>query len=87
MRQPKIAARKPKVVKLTKGQTVWWCACGLSANQPFCDGSHQGTGMEPVEYTATGDGPVPFCQCKHTEDVPRCDGAHADLPEEDDGGR
>jgi pyruvate oxidase len=84
MRQPKIAARKPKVVKLTKGQTVWWCACGLSVNQPFCDGSHQGTGMEPVEYTATGDGPVPFCQCKHTEDVPRCDGAHADLPPEDE---
>jgi CDGSH-type Zn-finger protein len=56
MRQPKIAARKPKVVKLTKGQTVWWCACGLSVNQPFCDGSHQGTGMEPVDNACPHQG-------------------------------
>jgi pyruvate oxidase len=87
MSQPKIAARMPKVVTLTKGQTVWWCACGRSKDQPFCDGSHKGTGIEPMEYTATGDGRVAFCQCKHTEDAPRCDGAHSDLePEEDDAG-
>lgn len=79
MTQPKIAMRKPKVVTLTQGQTVWWCACGLSADQPFCDGSHRGTGIAPVAHTAEHDGPVPFCQCKRTEDVPRCDGTHSDL--------
>ena len=59
-----------------KDKEYWWCACGRSAEQPFCDGSHKGTGVSPVQYVATRDREVYFCGCKRTENAPLCDGSH-----------
>ena len=78
MSQPKIADTKPKVLKLEPG-TYWWCACGRSASQPFCDGSHAGTGLEPVEVTIGEPKSVALCLCKHTSNQPFCDGTHSKL--------
>ncbi len=78
-RKPVIAARRAFPVKVEKGRTYWWCACGRSRAQPFCDGSHEGTGFEPLEWTAESDGTVMFCGCKHTRTPPVCDGTHKTL--------
>lgn len=59
-----------------EGQEYWWCACGRSASQPFCDGSHEGTGAAPVRYVAKRDRQVTFCGCKRTGNPPLCDGSH-----------
>jgi mannose-6-phosphate isomerase-like protein (cupin superfamily)/CDGSH-type Zn-finger protein len=76
-----IARTKPYLVALEKGRTYWWCSCGRSKRQPYCDGSHQGTGFEPLRHVAATDGEeVLFCGCKHTRTPPFCDGAHANLP-------
>jgi len=56
-----------------------WCACGHSDNQPFCDGSHKGTGITPVAYTPEQAGTLYFCGCKHTGSQPLCDGTHKNL--------
>ncbi|RMF71227.1 MAG: cupin domain-containing protein [Alphaproteobacteria bacterium] len=79
--EPVIARKKPYLVRLAKkGRTYWWCACGRSRKQPFCDGSHKGTGIEPVPYVAKADGEeVLFCGCKHTRHPPLCDGSHNNL--------
>jgi CDGSH-type Zn-finger protein len=61
------------------GESYWWCACGRSANQPFCDGSHQGTGIEPVEWVSDKDGKAWFCGCKATQKPTMCDGSHKAL--------
>ena len=74
-----IARKAPYPVELTQGTTYHWCACGRSNNQPFCDGSHQGTGLEPVSFTADRTGTVYLCGCKRTADAPRCDGTHKAL--------
>ena len=79
MTQAKIAAKQPASVQLKQEQTVYWCACGRSAGQPFCDGSHKGTGFNPVAYTANADETVYFCQCKQTGTSPKCDGTHRKL--------
>lgn len=71
MRKPYIADTKPKAVALKSGETVWWCSCGRSKTQPFCDGSHAGTEFVPVEFTAGKDDRYFFCQCKRTAN-PRC---------------
>lgn len=88
MREATIAGLKPCYLKLKSGRTYFWCACGLSKRQPLCDGSHKGTGFEPVPYKATRDDEeVLFCACKRTGDAPHCDGSHNNLPgayEEDD---
>jgi CDGSH-type Zn-finger protein len=76
---PRIARRGPFPVEVTAGKTYWWCACGLSARQPFCDGSHKGTGIEPVAHTAEKDGALWFCGCKATGRAPLCDGSHSAL--------
>ena len=82
------ARYKPYYYKPVAGKTYLWCSCGRSRSQPFCDGSHKGTGFEPVRYTATeADREVLFCGCKHTGSRPFCDGAHNNLKdtyEEDD---
>lgn len=83
MNEPVIAGRKPCLVTLPrKGRKVWWCACGRSRKQPFCDGSHAGTGIEPVPYSARADGEeVLLCACKRTRRPPFCDGSHNALAE------
>ena len=81
MTDPIIASRKPALVSLPKaGRTYFWCACGRSKTQPFCDGSHKGTGIEPVSLRATEDGEeVLLCGCKQTRNPPFCDGSHNNL--------
>ena len=69
---------KPYEVELDAG-SYWWCACGKTKTEPFCDGSHKGSEFAPLEYKAEADGPVWFCTCKRTQMSPECDGSH-DLP-------
>jgi CDGSH iron-sulfur domain-containing protein 3 len=61
------------------GKSYWWCACGKRGNQPFCDGSHKGSGFAPVEFKAEETGQVAFCGCKNSGNKPRCDGTHRSL--------
>ncbi len=81
MTEARIASYKPYLVTLAKkGRTYYWCACGRSAKQPFCDGAHQGTGIEPVPYVARQDQEeVLLCGCKQTRSAPVCDGSHNAL--------
>lgn len=78
MSEPKVAGKAPVVLQLEQG-TYFWCACGQSDNQPWCDGSHAGTGHKPVSYQVDSPKTVALCLCKCTGDQPCCDGSHADL--------
>ncbi len=73
-----IAAKEPVVLELEPG-TYYWCACGRSKNQPFCDGSHEGTGFEPVVFDIVEKKSVALCQCKYPKTPPFCDGTHDSL--------
>jgi methylamine---glutamate N-methyltransferase subunit C len=77
--KPIVAKLSPAGVEVKKGETYYWCRCGRSKDQPFCDGSHKGTGLEPIEWTADKDEEVYFCRCKATGDAPLCDGTHSKL--------
>jgi len=66
----------PFAVEVEEGKTYYWCACGRSKSQPFCDGSHNGTDFTPVKYTAEKSDTVYFCGCKATKNQPLCDGSH-----------
>ncbi len=77
-----IADTKPKAVELKAGETIWWCTCGRSKNQPLCDGSHQGSEFTPLEFTADKDDRYFFCQCKQTATAPLCDGSHKQITQE-----
>lgn len=79
MPEPLIAQKAPYPVEVEAGQTYWWCACGKSATQPFCDGSHKGSGFTPVQYAPSESGKVYFCGCKHSATPPLCDGTHKKL--------
>lgn len=79
MTQSIVAAKHPCIVQVTTGQTYYWCACGLSKNQPFCDGSHKSTSLTPLAWKAEKSGEVAFCACKQTHNAPLCDGSHSKL--------
>lgn len=76
MTDPVRAADTPFPVDVEAGNTYFWCACGRSASQPFCDGSHTGTGLTPVKYDAEASKTLYFCGCKATGGAPLCDGSH-----------
>ena len=82
MDKPKIADRKPIKVALKKGEEQYWCACGLSNNQPYCDGSHSTKDITPQKFVANESGDAYLCMCKQTKNPPYCDGTHATLKEE-----
>lgn len=85
MNKPVIADNKPKKVELTKGETYYFCACGRSKNQPFCDGSHAGTDFKPKSFVAESSEAAYLCQCKHSSNQPFCDGTHKQFPAEQVG--
>ena len=78
--KPIVAAREPFKIDVQTGKAYFWCACGRSKNQPFCDGSHKGTGLTPKAYKADADKTVWLCGCKQTKNAPLCDGTHKTLP-------
>jgi len=78
MPQPKIAQRSPFVQKVEPG-TYFWCTCGESKGQPFCDGSHKGSGFTPVRVEVTEAKTIAWCGCKHSGNGHACDGAHKTL--------
>jgi CDGSH-type Zn-finger protein len=79
MTDPQIAQKAPFKVDVEAGKSYFWCACGRSQKQPFCDGSHKGTGFSPVKFDATETKAVFFCGCKHSHKAPLCDGTHSKL--------
>ena len=79
MTSPVIAQKKPYMVEVEAGKTYYWCSCGLSKKQPYCDGSHTGTDYAPLAYEATETKTVAMCGCKYSGNKPLCDGAHAKL--------
>ena len=78
---PEIAQKAPFAVEVEveEGKNYFWCACGKSKKQPFCDGSHKDTGFSPIKYTAEASKKVFFCGCKHSSKAPLCDGTHSKL--------
>ena len=76
---PIIAAKSPAMLDLESGKDYFWCACGQSSKQPFCDGSHKGSDFNPVKFDATTDETVYFCGCKQSNNAPLCDGSHKAL--------
>jgi len=77
--QPTIAAKAPAKVTLEAGKDYWFCTCGKSATQPFCNGAHKGSSFAPKKFTAEKSGDAWLCQCKHTANAPFCDGTHKTL--------
>lgn len=74
-----IPQKAPYPVAVEAGKSYWWCSCGQSRNQPFCDGSHKGSEFTPVKWDATESKTVYFCGCKQSGKAPLCDGAHKSL--------
>ncbi len=78
MSKPVIADNKPAVLELEQG-TYYWCSCGQSTNQPFCNGAHKNTEFTPIPFELTEQKTVALCNCKQTGNAPFCDGAHSNL--------
>jgi CDGSH-type Zn-finger protein len=85
MAKPIIADNRPAKVQLTKGETVYFCTCGRSGNQPFCDGSHAGTDFTPQAFTPDADETAYLCRCKHSRRLPFCDGTHKQFDDDQVG--
>ena len=79
MSETVIAQKAPYVVELEAGKTYAWCRCGRSGKQPFCDGSHKDTSLQPLMFKAEKDGKAFLCGCKTTNNQPHCDGSHKAL--------
>ncbi len=78
MSEPVCAQKSPYAVALDPGD-YWWCACGRSQKQPYCDGSHKGTGLEPKKFVVTQLDKKWLCGCKQSKSAPFCDGTHKSL--------
>lgn len=74
-----IAQKSPIAVDVVAGKDYWWCSCGKSKSQPFCDGSHKGSDFRPLQWTADKSETKYFCACKQTNTPPLCDGSHKAL--------
>ena len=79
LNEASVGQKGPFRVELRAGRTYAWCACGRSARQPFCDGSHAPTGLVPLVFKAPRDGPAYLCGCKTSQGRPYCDGSHDRL--------
>ena len=79
MSQPDIPQKAPYPIEVDEGKKYFWCACGKSNRQPFCDGSHEGTEFTPMQYTAESSRTLYCCGCEHTAGAPLCDGSHSGL--------
>ena len=79
MAEPLITQKAPFPVQVEAGRSYWWCACGRSKTQPFCDGSHKGTTFTPREFRVGASELIYFCGCKHSAKMPLCDGTHKRL--------
>ena len=75
-----MSARKPFPVEVQSGSNYFWCSCGKSNKQPFCDGSHRGSDYSPLKFVAENSEVVYFCGCKETANSPLCDGSHQKRP-------
>ena len=78
-----VADKEPRAVELQAEKTYYWCACGLSQNQPFCDGSHKVTSIEPKAFKPDTSKKVYMCMCKQSKNSPYCDGSHKQLSSSD----
>jgi len=76
MTNAKRVSDTPYAIDVEEGKSYFWCSCGESKNQPFCDGSHKGSEFIPVKFEATASKKVFFCGCKATKNQPLCDGSH-----------
>jgi CDGSH iron-sulfur domain-containing protein 3 len=74
-----VVYQKGPIVQKTEAGEYWWCACGRSAAQPFCDGSHKGTGLSPIQVNIPEEKTIAWCACKHSGNRPFCDGSHRNL--------
>lgn len=79
MTDPVIAQKGPYAVEVVAGKNYFWCCCGRSGKQPFCDGSHKDTGLSPLKFFAERSETLYLCGCKQTQTAPRCDGSHNTL--------
>ena len=79
MSEAVVAQKAPCAVQVEAGKTYYWCSCGKSAKQPFCDGAHKGSAFTPTAFTAEKTETAYLCACKHTKNAPFCDGAHKSL--------
>jgi len=79
MAEPVIAQKSPIAVEVEAGKAYWWCSCGKSQKQPFCDGSHKGSEFTPQQFKSDTAKTVYFCACKASGRAPLCDGSHNKL--------
>ena len=77
--KPVISQKSPYPIEVKEGKSYYWCQCGKSKKQPFCDASHKGTSFSPIVYNATETKTMYFCGCKTTSNQPFCDGSHNSL--------